>query len=528
MIKKKFIFLLGSKRYPILGAWELSDSAADTTVVGSRLDGVLVGGNTEDVYELLDGNDTFHLDGATQYVKIDFLHIQPIANHIQPSEIGSLWTKYASNPVLSEAPDSAKYGQLVKNPLGGWYFFGSINQTDIYRWQSTDLFTWTDKTAILLGVPGAWDAKLGVASVFQKPSDNSWVMLYRGFNGTTTFKIGLATSVDGTTFTRKDNGGVDDGLFPQFGNNYDPVGVILVGTTYFVYVNGSPTHGDQHVYTSTDDFATFSAYAGNPIFKNGTGANGYFCPGVFLYAGYYYLLICVDLNVVGSALYDHGIALYRSTSPYFEADNRDYLGYVIVNDQVYDAPYLDTPSIPREDVYGEPAAEFGDNLHMLYTSNATQSIASTTLSELASRSATIDLQSLIQSLVVGVKRTFSFHVQFDSLTDGDAVFSVGGTPTDTNPVWLCVVRTSGADKVLSLLLGGGYRLTSQPLAINTPYYVKVEENLTDRKVYVDDILVGTFTQSNVAADSNYLYIGNGYGGNTLDGHVWDFRIYEQD
>jgi hypothetical protein len=305
---------------------------------------------------------------------------------MRADELTDLWTKYISNPVLSDAPNEIQFGQLWAKPGGGWYFFGAYvpegGHASICRWQSTDLITWTNKTEVLASVAGAWDEDLQVATVFQKP-DTTWVMLYRGYKSGASFYIGKATSVDGTTFTRIDNGGVDDGKFLQFGYNYDPVGVILVDSTYYVYVNGYPSHDHTSVYTSTD-FVTFTAYAGNPVFKNS------FCPHVFKYGSYFYMLINRDLGAVGSVLGEHGIALYRCSDPIFDPADREYLGYVIINDRSYDKNYLDTPSAPFTEITRTTyAAEFGTTLYMLYTGNrnsgVTQALAYTSFVGLAAR-----------------------------------------------------------------------------------------------------------------------------------------------
>ena len=498
--------------------WKLDDNAANTTVIGNQLNGTLVGGNTSDVASTVNGYPAFHLNGSTQYVQVPTGYPT-----MRSDEIANLWTKYSGNPVLVNTP-VAEYGQLAKNPSGGWYWFGS-DATNIYRWQSSDLITWTDKTLILsaAGV-GAWDHNLQVATAFQKISDGSWILLYRGFNGST-YRVGLATSSDGTTFTRKDNGGVNDGLFPQFGTNYDTTTVMLVGSTYYVYLNGSPDHSHTNIYTSTDDFATFTPYANNPVFNNG------FCSNVWSYGGYYYALVPRDLGASGSTLYDHGIALYRSTVPTFDADTRQYLGYAVINDKSYDAYYLDTPSVPMTDVYRTTyAPEFGDTLYMLYgggsgsLGNQVENLAYTTFSQLSSLTPITEAHSEINHNA----KTYSFWVQFDSLTAGDPVFSVGSIPTDGSPVWLGVIKTSGSNKVLSFFLGGGYKNTSLALTINTPYHIVVVDEVTDKKVYINNSLVGTFTEYNNAVDDGYLYIGKGYGTQFLDGFVWDFREYSKD
>ncbi len=433
--------------------------------------------------------------------------------------MSNLWTKYPRNPII---PVNSYYGHLVKNPSGGWYFFGSDGGINVDRWESANLINWSNRTQVLAGAPGKWDAKIDLATVFQKP-DNTWIMLYRG-NYNQKGRIGLATSADGTTFTRKNNEGVNDGLFPQFGDNYDATGVILVGTTYYVYVNGSPHHGVSHVYVSVDDFNTFTPAASKPIF---TGARSAFCACIWRAGDYYYALVTRDM-ASGKPLYYHGIALYRSTSPTFEVDSTIFLGYAIVNDQKYDQSLMDTPSIPTTDVYQTTyAPEFGNKLYMVYCGRTapvriyTQNLAYTNLDALASLKPRVDQ-------IYGTPVSFSFWVQFDTLTSDDPVFTVGNTPDDTTPQWAAIIAANGSDKVLALYFGGEFQNTSLPLSVDTPYHIVIVENTVDRKVYINQELAGTFTQVNVANHNN-IYLGAGLNGTRfLDGYIWDFRIYPKD
>jgi hypothetical protein len=298
-------------------------------------------------------------------------------NALRADEVSDLWTKYESNPVLGP---TVMFGQLALKPGGGWYFFGGY-QNSIHRWESADLITWSNRVEVLAsGGEGAWDEFLYVALAFQKP-DESWVMFYRGSDGSAN-QIGRATSADGTIWVRHDNSGVDDGLFPQFGSNYDPTGIILANGTYYLYVNGTGGHGVTNLYMSTD-LDTWTAHPGNPIFNNG------FCSYVWKYDGYYYMLIPRDIVLAGSALYDHAIALYRSASPVFTRTNRQYLGCVIVNDQLYDDRYLDVPTIPMTDINRDTyAAEFGATFWVMYSGDLTgitQNLANTTQAGLAVR-----------------------------------------------------------------------------------------------------------------------------------------------
>ena len=490
--------------------WKMDDSADNNIVIGNDVNGEVIGANSVDINSTCNGFPAFHLNGTSQYVRVTIPYILPSARD-------NLWTKDPRNPVLSDATYAVSFGQLCKNPVGGWYFFGSKGFASIWRWESTDLVTWSNPVQVLAaGGTGKWDKVCQVAFVFQKP-DGSWIMLYRGYSGVLPFRIGKATATDSNAFTRIDNGGVNDGLFPQFGNNYDPAGIILVGDTYYVYVNGDAQHDTQNVYTSTD-FETFTAWPGNPISTN------VFCSHIWHYNNYYYLLSACDFDEAGTTLYDHAIGLYRSTKPTFDANSRDFLGYPIINDQTYDVRYLDTPSVPTTDVYRTTyAPEFGDILYCIYdgtglTKPRAQCLASTSLSELEARTPKV-------SQLYGEKQSYSFWVQFDTLKDGDAVFSVGSSASDSSPVWLCVVKTNCADKVLSLFLGRDYRLSTTALDVNTPYHIVIVESIDNIIMYINGATAGTFTQNTVNTDDTYLYIGAGYKREFLDGYIWDFRIY---
>jgi hypothetical protein len=510
--------------------WKLDDNAASTTVAGRSMlngfaqDGDLAGGSTTaQVASMVNGYPAFHLNG--QYVSIDL-------STIHPYEMANLWTKYSGNPVLSSGyPQDCEIVRNPNGPNGGnWYCFGSVGNA-MDRFESTDLIHWTGQTEVLApGGSGAWDTEVQWGYVFQDPLNGGvWILLYRGYNGTS-YQIGLATSGDGASFTRKNNGGVNDGLFTEFGGNYDAQAVMLVGTTYYVYVNGVPSHQNTNVYYSTDDFNTFTAYPHNPIFVSG------FCPTVWSVGSYYYMLIARDyFGTANAAPLSHGIALYRSTSPTFDPGNRQYLGYAVVNDQNYDVRYLDTPSIPMTDVYKTTyAPEFGNDLYMLYAGVPTslnfsfeQSIASTALSGLSSIAPITE--AVTESLSTSKPITFSFWVQFDSLTDGEDIFSLGGSPASGSPTWFATAKASGGNKVLALYLGGSYALTSFPLAANTPYQVTIVDNVSDKEVYINGTLVGTFTASIYYPYPNpaYLYIGAGGGTQLLQGYIYDFRIYPQ-
>ncbi len=507
--------------------WKLNDDTSTTAVRGGSVlnrfaqNGTLVNGSsTAQVAATVNGFPGFHFTG--QYVRIEL-------STIHPYETANLWTKAAVNPVITnQYPQDC---EIVRNPNGShpdWYCFGEANGS-ISRYESRDLIHWTGPTPVLSsGGTGAWDEQVQDGYAFQDPLNGGrWMLLYRGYNSASYYQVGLATSTDGTHFTRKDNGGVNDGLFPQFGGNYDALAVMLVGTTYYVYVNGSPGHGSTNVYSSTDDFKTFTADSNNPVFVNA------FCPTVWKYGGYYYMLIARDLDRASAAPLSHGIALYRSRTPSFDPKTREYLGYAIVNDRSYDGHYLDTPSVPTTDIYRTTyPPEFGDVLYMLYAGvqanssslSFTQSIAFTSLSGLAAL--TPIPESTTEWFSLNTPVSYSFWIQFDSLTDSENVFRVGGgTPAGGSPTWYVSVQ----QRNLALYLQNSYGLASSPLSPNTPYQVTIVDNVSNKQVYINGVLEGTFTSPLVSPypSPSYLYLGAGDGNSLLQGSMADFRVYPQ-
>jgi hypothetical protein len=115
--------------------WALSDNAANTSVAGNdpTLPAVLVGNNTSAVASTVDGIPAFHLTNG-EYLSVAVPKMQAAA-------LANLWTKHPRNPVLTN-PQTAEvtYGQLVRNPAGGWYFFAPTGM-GIYRWESSDLIS---------------------------------------------------------------------------------------------------------------------------------------------------------------------------------------------------------------------------------------------------------------------------------------------------------------------------------------------------------------------------------------------------
>jgi hypothetical protein len=503
--------------------WPLNDNSAATTVAGNAITGTIVGAaSTSAVAATLNGQGALRLNNGTsgQYVQVDL-------GQIQPYEVANLWTKSSSNPVI---PGNVQFGNFVPNPSGGWWYFGADNTVGgVQRWQATSINgPWTNETTVLTpGSTGAWDQTIDEAYAFYDPLGSQCVLFYRGYLAASGHQAGIATSSSancGGSFTK----GGTAGLWGQVGTNYDISSVILVGSTYYIYVNGYADHGVTNVYTSTNDLATAAAYPNNPIFATGT-----YCPFVWAYNGYYYMLISRDIAglVSVSTPYAHGLALYRSTIPTFDLGAREYLGYAAVNDQSYDNAYLDRSSVPMTSSYQSTySPALGSTLYAMYsglngTSNLwTQNLISTPLSNLSALPALNESAGLYYG--GNSYSSYSFWVQFDSLTAGDPIFSVSYLPTAADPTVFAAAKTQGANLVLTFFLAGSYRYTTQILTTNTPYHIVLVNNgAASHLVYVNGALVGSFTQNNTYLDANYLYIGEGYGTQFLHGYVQDFRVF---
>ena len=517
--------------------WALDDNAANTTVIGTDVNGALAGGkNTDAVDTIISGHSMFHLDGAADYVEITTpVGTATTPQILWPSTYTDLWTKSASNPVLTEAPSSVRFGQLAPKPGGGWYFFGC--QSHIYRWESADLITWSNKTLMLSnGGGGAWDQAIQVVTAFQIP-DGTWVLFYRGSDGGAAIihanglAIGKATSVDGVNWVKKDNSGVNDGYIDEFGVNYDPVGCILVDGTYYLYINGEDAgggtdHGTQNIYTS-NNLTDWSKTSNSPIFGD---KSGHFCGSVAKLGDYYYILCPLDYEEPrDEGLYDHMITLYRSTDPTFPRDNRQFMGFAITNDQAYDDDYLDTPSFPRLGITGEFSFEFGNTINTIYNSQGelapdninTQSLANQTIGTYQSR--LFDY--------IAEEMTYSFWVQFDTIGNGDALFSIGDIPNEGNPVMFSRLNT--ASKFLSFYGSGGYNDTTFTPVADTLYHIavtrKYESSAWVCYVYVDGALLDSYSFTpRDSGDDAKIFLGTGFGGgaaNYLDGYIGEFRMY---
>jgi len=151
---------------------------------------------------------------------------------------GAGWSKDPSSPVLLPSPagafdeDGVFPGPVTRNGVTYRLWFTGLDRFGIERIglaTSTDLLTWTKHLAnplIYPGPSGSWDsAGTGQATVdFDGISYRAW---YRGVDAAGVGRIGLATSNDGTTFTKSP-------MNPVL--NVGAAGSWDAGTIHFVHV----------------------------------------------------------------------------------------------------------------------------------------------------------------------------------------------------------------------------------------------------------------------------------------------------
>jgi len=114
------------------------------------------------------------------------------------SNDGITWTKHGSNPIKVDATrctvlmDGATYVMYAILIPGGYS-----------KLTSADGITWaTAATSVLGGTGGEWDES-GIANTHVWIEDGTWYILYEANSpGSTPYKIGLATSPDGVSWTK--------------------------------------------------------------------------------------------------------------------------------------------------------------------------------------------------------------------------------------------------------------------------------------------------------------------------------------
>lgn len=274
----------------------------------------------------------------------------------------------------TKSPVFEKYGtKLFQGSFGSvvyvndnLYYSYNGSRGIIYMRTSTDGLAWSSAYAVLYGlgdyggVPFAW-----------KEGDN-WYMLYRSSEYTTELSICLATSSDGIVWTKSASNPVitkiDVGAWVT--NHLDPWGVIKVEDTYYLHLNNTGEYPRQSGQAYSTDLINWTMVSATPLFDNER-----FCADIFKYKDKYYSIVCYNPlgEVYVSNKYCHRLELYRSDTPIFTLENREFLGNILLNSQSgWDSVYLDTPCVLTKTIQRDTFPK--DKIWMYYTGAETASI----------------------------------------------------------------------------------------------------------------------------------------------------------
>lgn len=322
--------------------------------------------------------------------------------------LSNAWNMYSPSPVMSFGDYSLVWFDGITYHC--YYMYDSY--TKIGHATSADGKTWIDdvahKPVLSPGAPGTWDSDaVGVMNVWKEGAN--WYALYRG-NYSGSSKIGLATSLDGVTWTKHPSNPVISFIFAA-----DPAGIIKVGSTYYLYTNF--TGGDRQIdiFTSTD-LVNWTMQTPTPLLN---GARFCCCP--FVYNGYYYLIVSRYIDTAAGG----ALELWRDKAPTFKEGNRELVGVIEYNPTMQvDTPTLVTTTIqrdtfPNNQLYLYYSLKDGLGHNYLYLAIETN-IAAAIAKAVTPKKGIIELDpNGIYSISPGIFGSAAFELVYDTTLDGN-------------------------------------------------------------------------------------------------------------
>lgn len=293
------------------------------------------------------------------------------------------WHRSDVNPI---APMNYTWGNMVWDASASlWRLFTQyLTDNKIYQFTSANGRVFGARLLVLdLGSGGSWDDyQIGTPFAWCEPAEaRPWRMIYYGKVSGGKSPLGLATSLDGITWERKDTAGnvltmavLPVGSGAEWDNaDLDFGGLIKVGNTYYLYYNNIVlTKRLAGLATSTDLVTWTKDVANNPIYIGTIGADivgatpddnqGRFCPDIVRWDTAVgvtrYVMFVVHYTGVHTL---PEIEVYTCASPLFYRANRSYVGTmfrtsttplsrqngVVVNSSGIDTPRLVTDDITR-------------------------------------------------------------------------------------------------------------------------------------------------------------------------------------
>jgi predicted GH43/DUF377 family glycosyl hydrolase len=201
---------------------------------------------------------------------------------------GIAWTKYVSNPIVSPgaggAWDDTKVDHfcVIRESASvwkAWYMGSNGSLLRIGYATSSDGITWSKSGSnpVLSSTAATWDSAFVVPSKVLFISGTYYLFYWGGTStGTqTTWKIGLATSTDGITWTKSGNNPILSGAGSgDWDAGVLDVDVVHIGNTFFMFYQGNVSSGNNSaigIATSTD-LINWTRYSTNPFPRGGGGS----------------------------------------------------------------------------------------------------------------------------------------------------------------------------------------------------------------------------------------------------------------
>ena len=299
------------------------------------------------------------------------------------------WQRQQHIMLQGKSTNSEAFGNTVWDPnarIWRHYYHNNCSTTTgtIYMMTSRDGRIWENPTQVFAAAGGdAWDsASAGVPFVWHEPATaRPWRMIYRGTDGSNKAAIGMATSLNGTTWERKNSAGTvltDPIITSANGIDFGNVFYDSVSGLYFLYWNTIAP--PRIVYLSTSsDLITWTLYAdGAAVFAGAENAanewdyddaahNSGHASDVFgYYCGFYgrydlpdgtprYLAIVTAHMAAEEEAGRAAFTVWTSTSPYMTKANRTYIGKFLhtltgQENEGSQLTSLDTPTIVCDDI----------------------------------------------------------------------------------------------------------------------------------------------------------------------------------
>ena len=228
-------------------------------------------------------------NGGTLYLYYggspDFATGSPNKTGLATSADGITWSKSGSNPIVSPgasgAWDDTRIDHFTVLKEGSnWYAWyagdGGDGVWKIGYATSNNGISWTKygSNPVITRMGATWESGGVIPScVFKEGS--TYYMIYWGYtdgSDNTTWKIGLATSVDRITWVKSDSNPVFAGDTGEWDDGVLDCHVVKIGSTYYMFYQGNTSDQNNSAIglaTSTD-LITWTRDADNPISK---GAN---------------------------------------------------------------------------------------------------------------------------------------------------------------------------------------------------------------------------------------------------------------